>query len=149
MCSKSWRFGNLGKLLNVRWELTFTWLDYRIMFNRIIDKERIHMYVCVLVSVYMLICCSHIYYIYLDLFHANTQFVTSQDVNRWTGVVWIIVMFYHSHSDGTHSLQSIHWWANDAMLYFSKSLLMKKWINSFFWKQGLLLTKAAFIKSKI
>ncbi len=29
--------------------------------------------------------------------------------DRWTGVVWIIVMFLSdSHSDGTHSLQSIH-----------------------------------------
>ncbi len=30
------------------------------------------------------------------------------------------------HSDGTHSLQSIHWWANCVMLIFSKSVLMKK-----------------------
>ncbi len=39
--------------------------------------------------------------------------------------LWIIVMFFisclDSHSDGTHSLQSIHWWASDEMLYFSKS----------------------------
>ncbi len=26
-----------------------------------------------------------------------------------------------SHSDGTHSLQRIHWWASDIMLHFSKS----------------------------
>ncbi len=33
----------------------------------------------------------------------------SQDVNWWTGVVWIIVMFFiSSHSDGTHSLLRIH-----------------------------------------
>ncbi len=30
-----------------------------------------------------------------------------------------------SHSDGTHSLQRIHWWASDAMLHFSKSILIK------------------------
>ncbi len=30
-----------------------------------------------------------------------------------------------SHSDGTHSLQRIHWWS-DVMLDFSKSVLMKK-----------------------
>ncbi len=35
----------------------------------------------------------------------KTQFFASQDDNWCTGVVWIIVMFYHS--DGTHSLQSI------------------------------------------
>ncbi len=29
----------------------------------------------------------------MDLFLTNTQFVSSQDVNWWTGVVWIIVMF--------------------------------------------------------
>ncbi len=45
----------------------------------------------------------------------------------WTGVdyLWIIVMFLSScldsHSDGTHSLQRIHWWTNNVMLHFSKS----------------------------
>ncbi len=44
----------------------------------------------------------------------------------WSGVdyLWIIVVFIScldSHSDGTHSLQRIHWWASDAMLHFSKS----------------------------
>ncbi len=29
----------------------------------------------------------------MDLFHTNMPFLTSQDINRWTGVVWIIVMF--------------------------------------------------------
>ncbi len=48
----------------------------------------------------------------------------------WSGVdyLWIIVMFfiYFTHSDGTHSLQRIHWWATDVMLNISKSVLMKK-----------------------
>ncbi len=36
--------------------------------------------------------------------------------------LWIIVKVdYYSHSDGTHSLQMIHWWASDGMLNFSKS----------------------------
>ncbi len=40
----------------------------------------------------------------------NSFILASQDVNWWTGVVWIIVMFLSdSHSDGTHSLQRIHW----------------------------------------
>ncbi len=30
------------------------------------------------------------------------------------------------YSDGTHSLQRIHWRASDVMLNFSKSVLMKK-----------------------
>ncbi len=43
----------------------------------------------------------------LDLF----QLLSSPDVNWWTGVLWIIVMFSpDSHSDGTHSLQSIRCW---------------------------------------
>ncbi len=31
-----------------------------------------------------------------------------------------------SHSDGTHSLQRVHWWSSDVMLNFSKSVPMKK-----------------------
>ncbi len=46
------------------------------------------------------------------------------------GYLWIIVMFLisclDSHSDGTHSLQRIHWWKSDVMLHFSKYVLMKK-----------------------
>ncbi len=47
----------------------------------------------------------------------------------WRGVdyLWIIVIScLDSHSDGTHSLQSIHWYASDVMLHFSKSVLMEK-----------------------
>ncbi len=41
----------------------------------------------------------------MDLF----QLLSSPDVNWWTGVLWIIVMFLSdSHSNGTNSLQSIH-----------------------------------------
>ncbi len=60
----------------------------------------------------------------------NMQHFTSQDINWWTGVLWIIVMFFIScldtHSDGTHSLQRIHWWASDVMLNFFKPVLMRK-----------------------
>ncbi len=50
------------------------------------------------------------------------QLLSSPDVNWWTGVVWIIVMFLSdSHSDGTHSLQSIHCWDTDAETHFYKS----------------------------
>ncbi len=38
--------------------------------------------------------------------------------------LWIIVSCLDSHSDGTHSLQRIHWWASDGMLNFPN--LMKK-----------------------
>ncbi len=61
----------------------------------------------------------------MDLFLTNMQLFTSQDVNWWTGVVWItcgllwcFISCLDSHSDGTHSLQRIHWWASDVMLLF-------------------------------
>ncbi len=38
----------------------------------------------------------------------------------WSGVDYCDVLS-DSHSDGTHSLQSIHCWDTDAMLHFSKS----------------------------
>ncbi len=56
-------------------------------------------------------------FLMIDLFILSSQYI-----NWWTGVVWIIVMFLlDSHYDGTHSLQRIHFWASDAMLHFSKS----------------------------
>ncbi len=33
-----------------------------------------------------------------------------------------LIICLDSHSDGTHSLQRIHWWASDVMLNFSKSV---------------------------
>ncbi len=44
-----------------------------------------------------------------------------------------------SHSDGTHSVQRIHWWATDAMLHFSKSVLMKK--KLIYILDGLMMSK--------
>ncbi len=64
----------------------------------------------------------------MDLFLINTHLFTSWDFNWWTGVVWItcglmwcFIRCLDSHSDGTHSLQRIHWWTSDVMLRFSKS----------------------------
>ncbi len=47
---------------------------------------------------------------------------------HWSGVDYcdVSISCFDSHSDGTHSLQRIHWWASDAMLNFSRSVLMKK-----------------------
>ncbi len=33
----------------------------------------------------------------------------------------VFISCLDSHSDGTHSLQSIHWWASDGMLHYPKS----------------------------
>ncbi len=66
----------------------------------------------------------------MELFNTNMQLFTSLDVNWGTGVVWItcdvFISCLNTHSDGTHSLQKIHWWASDIMRSFSKSVLIKK-----------------------
>ncbi len=67
----------------------------------------------------------------MDLLFINMQLFSSKDVNWWTGGLLVdycdvFISCLHSHSDGTHSLQSIHWWVSDVMLHFSKSVLMKK-----------------------
>ncbi len=41
----------------------------------------------------------------------NTLF-TSHDISWWT---WVFISCFNSHSDGTHSLQRILWWASDVM----------------------------------
>ncbi len=64
----------------------------------------------------------------MDLFLTNMHLFTSQDVNWWTGVVWItcVLLWCFYQLFGTHSLQRIHWWASDGMLHFSKSVPMRK-----------------------
>ncbi len=59
----------------------------------------------------------------LDLFLTNMQVFTLQDIDLWTGVDYydVFISCLDSHSDGTHSLQRIRWWASDVMLHFSKS----------------------------
>ncbi len=56
---------------------------------------------------------------------------TLTDGLEWCGFfLWIIVMFLisclDSHSDGTHSLQRIQWWASDVMLHIAKSVSIMK-----------------------
>ncbi len=50
--------------------------------------------------------------------------------------LWIIMMFFMScldcHSDGTHSLQRIHWWASDVILHFYKYILDGLRVSTFF-----------------
>ncbi len=78
----------------------------------------------------------------MDLFFTNTQIFTSQDINLWTGVMWIIVMFLSAvltHSDGTHSLQRIHWWASEETIYIFNGL-----ISAHFHLINIPLTKTPF-----
>ncbi len=50
---------------------------------------------------------------------------TLTDGLEWCGLLVdycdVFISCLDSHSDGTHSLQRIHWWASDVMLHFSKS----------------------------
>ncbi len=64
----------------------------------------------------------------------------------WSGVDYcdVFISCLDSHSDGTHSLQSIHWWVSDVMLQFSKSVPTNKqtfWVKCSFnmpgWVQGV------------
>ncbi len=69
-----------------------------------------------------------------NVFLTNMQLFTSHDINLWTGVVFFCLLVDYcdvficldSHSDGTHSLQRIHWWTSDVTLNFSKSVPIKK-----------------------
>ncbi len=56
------------------------------------------------------------------LFLTNMQLLAYQDINWWISVDYcdVFISCLDSHSDGTHSLQSIHYWTSDAMLHFSK-----------------------------
>ncbi len=61
----------------------------------------------------------------MNLFLANIQLFSSQshELMDWSRVDYcdVFISCLDSHSDFTHSLQSIHWWATDVMLHFSKS----------------------------
>ncbi len=56
----------------------------------------------------------------MDLFLKGTQRFTLYNVNRWTGVVWIIVLFGLSFWRHPFTAED-HCWASDVMLNFSKS----------------------------
>ncbi len=80
----------------------------------------------------------------LKLKRLNDGFVSYKHAAFWLhkmlidGLEWcrllvdycdVFISCLDSHSDGTHSLQRIHWWASDGMLHFSKSLCV--FIRSF------------------
>ncbi len=63
-----------------------------------------------------------------NVLRIQTQLLISEAGNWWTIGCGLLVDYcdvfiscLDSHSDGTHSLQRIHWWASDAILHFSKS----------------------------
>ncbi len=69
----------------------------------------------------------------MDLFLTNMQ-ITSLHMTLIDGLEWcgllldycdVFISCLDSHSDGTHSLQRIHWWASDVMQNFSKSVVLQ------------------------
>ncbi len=94
----------------------------------------------------------------MDLFLTNTLFVkllASKDINWWTGVVWItcrLMSFVFlsavwTHSDGTHSLQRIHWnaklhiWWRNKLIYILDGLRVSKRSSNFHFFWGELFLK--------
>ncbi len=59
----------------------------------------------------------------------------SVDGLEWCGILVdycdVFISCLDSYSDGTHSMQRIHWWTSDAILHFSKSVQWRK--NSYIW----------------
>ncbi len=56
---------------------------------------------------------------------------------EWCGLLVdycdVFISCLDSHSDGTHSLQRIHWWDSDGKINFSKSLPVIKQTHLYFW----------------
>ncbi len=85
------------------------------------------------------------------------QRFTSKHDTWWSAVDYcdVFISCLDSHSDGTHSLQSLHCWASDVMLYFSKSdeetnsstsfLMAWKWVFILFSLLLLLLFFCCFL----
>ncbi len=57
----------------------------------------------------------------------------------------VLISCLDSHSDGTHSLRRIHWWASDVMLHFSKSVLMKKQTHLLILKDSIFFSKFSIL----
>ncbi len=53
-------------------------------------------------------------------------FITKQLIFPAWGYCDVFISYLESHSDGTHSLQRIHWWAINVMQNLKKSVPMKK-----------------------
>ncbi len=73
----------------------------------------------------------------VDLFLTNRQRFASQDINWWSCVDNCDAFI--SCSDGTHSLQWIHWSAGDVMLNFSKYVPIKSTFSKFSFLHELFL----------
>ncbi len=64
----------------------------------------------------------------IDGFAYYKQLFVSQDINWWSGVdyLWILTYCFYQMFELFILTSPIHWWASDAFLHFSKTVLMKK-----------------------
>ncbi len=71
----------------------------------------------------------------MDYGLTNMQLLDSINKMLTDGLEWcgllvdycdVFISCLDSHSDGTHSLQRMHWWASDGILHFFKSVSMNK-----------------------
>ncbi len=71
------------------------------------------------------------YVLMMHLFLTDMQFLQNINGLNWSGVDYrdVFMSCLDSDSDGTHSLQRIHWWTSDEIIHFSKSVLTKKQTN--------------------
>ncbi len=69
-------------------------------------------------------------YVQIERKQFKTTILLGFSLDFWTGLLVdysdVFISCLGSHSDGTHSLQRIHWWTSYVILNFSKSFLMKK-----------------------
>ncbi len=80
----------------------------------------------------------------VNLFLTNTPFIASlidgpESYRSLVDYCDVFISCLDSHSDGTHSLQRIHWWASDVMLHFFKL---------FWWRNKLIYILDALRVSK-
>ncbi len=75
----------------------------------------------------------------MDLYFTNTQLSASQDIKWLTGAMFVdycdvFISCLDSHSNSTHSLQRIHWWASDVMLnlFSNEKQVSTVWVNNCF-----------------
>ncbi len=96
-----------------------------------IHTTPVHQLMSWVVNSFMFIWNKSIIFVFLTSnghFCLQTQVLISEAGNWWTIGCWLLVDYcdvfiscLDSHSDGTHSLQRIHWWASNAKLHFYKS----------------------------
>ncbi len=70
----------------------------------------------------------------------------------WSGVDYcdVFISCLDCHSDGTHSLQRIHWRGSDGMINFFKSVLLKMQTNLYLgWHEAKYISRQFFFLGEL